>query len=133
MKIIADTNILVRFIVKDDINQLEKVYKLFKQCEVIVIPTHVFCELYWVLSKTYKFQSNDILEKIESLLKSKQVSACEDEIEAGLSMVKRGGDFADGVNAYTGQKISSSTATFVSFDRKAVRLLSEQGIPTLIP
>jgi len=35
----------------------------------------------------YHCQSNDILEKIESLLKSKQVSACEDEIEAGLSMV----------------------------------------------
>jgi len=48
-------------------------------------------------------------------------------------MLKNGGNFADGVNAYTGRKMSKGRAVFASFDRKAIRLLAKQGIPTLLP
>jgi len=133
MKIIADTNLLVRFLLRDDENQFQIVCKLFAKCEQVIIPTHVFCELIWVLSRAYRFKLDNILEKIELLLKSNKVNTREDEVEAGLVMMRKGGDFADGVNAYTGREISTSTAIFASFDQQAIRLLSEQGIPTLIP
>jgi predicted nucleic-acid-binding protein len=46
-------------------------------------------------------------------------------VEAGLSILELGGDFADGVIAYEGSWLGGET--FVSFDKKAVALLATQG------
>jgi len=133
MRIIADTNLLVRFIVKDDEAQFNAVCRLFAQCKEIMIPTHVLCELVWVFASAYKFKPDAILDTIEKLANSNKTNVCEDEAEAGLRMLRKGGDFADGVNAYRGLQMASGTAVFASFDQRAVRLLAEQGIATLIP
>jgi len=133
MKIIVDTNILVRFLVRDDEAQCHAVCRLFDKCEEITVPTHVFCELFWVLSAAYKLKNTEILEKIERLVKSRKVNVREDEVEAGLYMARNGGDFSDGVNAYSGRRMASSGSVFVSFDRHAIRLLAEQGVATLMP
>ena len=61
------------------------------------------------------------------------VDACEvvvvnrPAVEAGLAVLEDGGDFADGVIAFDGDWLGGET--FVSFDRKAVNLLSAQGHP----
>lgn len=46
-------------------------------------------------------------------------------VEAGLLMLNAGGDFAYGVIAFEGQWLGGET--FVSFDQKAVALLTVQG------
>ena len=46
-------------------------------------------------------------------------------VEAGLSALDAGGDFADGVIAYEGEWLGAEE--FVSFDSKAVSLLQSQG------
>ncbi len=46
-------------------------------------------------------------------------------VEAGLALLEAGGDFADGIMAHEGKWLGGET--FVSFDRQAVKLLSEQG------
>jgi predicted nucleic-acid-binding protein len=46
-------------------------------------------------------------------------------VEAGLSLLDAGGDFADGVIAYEGSWLGANT--FVSFDKRPVRLLEAQG------
>jgi len=45
-----------------------------------------------------------------------------------LAVLDAGGDFADGVVAFDSRWLGGDT--FVSFDRKAARLLEQQGIPT---
>ena len=52
---------------------------------------------------------------------------------AGLRMLDAGGDFADGVIQHTGSQQAGAPSVFASFDRKAVRLLEEQGFSTLVP
>jgi predicted nucleic-acid-binding protein len=47
-------------------------------------------------------------------------------VDAGLQMLARGGDFADGVIASAGMAMGAET--FVSFDRKAVARLDQMGI-----
>jgi predicted nucleic-acid-binding protein len=47
--------------------------------------------------------------------------------EAGLAVLDAGGDFADGVIAYEGNWLGAET--FVSFDKKAVKLMDAQGKP----
>jgi predicted nucleic-acid-binding protein len=51
-------------------------------------------------------------------------------VEAGLAVLDAGGDFADGVIAFDGRFHGGET--FVSFDRKAVKLLQGQGTPALL-
>ena len=46
-------------------------------------------------------------------------------VEAGLAVLEAGGDFADGLIAYEGKFLGGDT--FVSFDRKAVALLTKHG------
>jgi predicted nucleic-acid-binding protein len=45
--------------------------------------------------------------------------------EAGLALLDAGGDFADGVIAYEGNWLGADT--FVSFDKRAVKLMQAQG------
>jgi predicted nucleic-acid-binding protein len=46
--------------------------------------------------------------------------------EAGLALLNAGGDFADGVIAYEGSWLGADT--FISFDKKAVKLIEAQGV-----
>jgi hypothetical protein len=57
----------------------------------------------------------------------------DDEVEAGLRMLDDGGDFADGVHAYSGLNMAPGQAVLVSFDKKAVRLLAGRGLSALAP
>jgi predicted nucleic-acid-binding protein len=51
-------------------------------------------------------------------------------IEAGLAVLDAGGDFADGVIAFDGQWLGGGN--FVSFDKKAAKLIDAQGTATLL-
>ena len=46
-------------------------------------------------------------------------------VEAGLAALAAGGDFADAVIAFEGRQLGGEI--FVSFDRRAVRLLTARG------
>lgn len=133
MNIIADTNLLVRFLVQDDAQQYQRAHAVFEQAQHVIIPTHVFCELVWVLAAAYKLETKRIAPQIRAILHSATVIAKEDEIEAGLRMLEQGGDFADGINAYTGANMTRNAAVFASFDKQAVRLFNAQGIAAFVP
>src|SRR5579859_2514402 len=68
----ADTNILLRFIVKDDPKQFAEVERLFESCaqrqEQIFISIPVTCELVWVLSSGYRLPKQEIVSVLEFLL-----------------------------------------------------------------
>jgi predicted nucleic-acid-binding protein len=49
-------------------------------------------------------------------------------VEAGLAVLRAGGDFADGLIAYEGEWLGGET--FVSFDKKAVAVIAKQGQQT---
>lgn len=67
MNIIADTNLLVRFLTQDDENQFKKVVDIFIKSRKIIIPINVLCELVWVLSYSYKFKNDFIADRIQKL------------------------------------------------------------------
>jgi predicted nucleic-acid-binding protein len=63
---------------------------------------------------------------VRRLVNSANVVVNRPAVEAGLKLLEAGGDFADGVITYEGHWLGAET--FVSFDRKAVRLMSAQGM-----
>lgn len=125
MKVTVDTNILVRAVVHDDKRQAAAANKLLKEAEVVAVSTPCLCEFVWVLRRVYGFRLEDIAAAIEALLDTANVAVDRPAADAGLSVLKAGGDFADGLIAYEGAWLGADT--FVSFDKQAVSLIAEQG------
>ena len=125
MKVTVDTNVLVRAVVGDDPAQANIAAKILSDAELIAVATPCLCEFVWVLSRVYEFQPADVATAIRALLAVANVEVNRSAVEAGLSVLEAGGDFADGVIAYEGSWLGGGT--FVSFDKKAVALLATQG------
>jgi predicted nucleic-acid-binding protein len=125
MKIAVDTNVLVRAAVRDDVEQTDTATKLMARAKMVAIAVHSVCEFVWVLRSVYRFQSSDVAKAIRTLLAAENVETNRPAIDAGLAILDAGGDFADGVIAYEGRWLGAET--FVSFDKKAVEMISAQG------
>lgn len=130
MNIIADTNVLLRLIVPDDEAQQKLAADALATAEVVAIGAHSLCELAWVMERSYGAERADIAAAIRLLMDTGNVAIDRPMIEAGLKILEAGGDFADGVIAFEGQWLGGET--FVSFDRKAVRLIQRQGGEALL-
>jgi predicted nucleic-acid-binding protein len=125
MKIAVDTNVLVRAVVRDDPAQGDMAAKLLADAELIAVALPCLCEFAWVLRRVYGFPPSDVAAAIRALLVTANVAMNRPAVEAGLSVLEAGGDFADGVIAHEGSWLGGET--FVSFDKKAVALLAAQG------
>jgi predicted nucleic-acid-binding protein len=128
MKVAVDTNVLVRAVVRDDPVQANVAATVLTDAELIAVATPCLCEFVWVLLRVYGFQQADAAGAIRALLVAANVEVNRPAVEAGLLVLDAGGDFADGVIAYEGNWLGGET--FVSFDKKAVALLTAQGQST---
>ena len=122
----VDTNVLVRFLVRDDEAQFEKARKLIKR-EVaagrrVFVSQLVLLETEWVLRSRYSLPKNLIIEAISGLLNAADVRF-EDEpaIEEALFIWKDTiADFADCLIGAQNRRLGCrATATF---DLKASKL-----------
>ena len=125
MRIVADTNVLLRDALHDDPLQARIAANVLEHAELVAIPVTVFCEFVWVLRQGYKKPAAEVADAIRRLLRSASVVTNQPAVEAGLEVLDRGGDFADGVIAYEGRWLGAEE--FVSFDKAAVSLLKSQG------
>jgi predicted nucleic-acid-binding protein len=129
VKITADTNLLVRALTEDHAEQSKAAQLALGRAEVVALTIPTLCELVWVLQGC-KIRASDIAETIRGLLNSANIAVNRSTVEAGLAMLDAGGDFADGVIAHEGNWLGADT--FVSFDKKAVRLVKAQGKSALL-
>ena len=121
-----DTNVLVRFLVRDDQTQFEKARKLLKR-EVssgrrVFINQLVLLEAEWVLRSRYGLTKTQMLETISGLLDAPDIQL-EDEpaVEEALFIWRDAkADFADClIGARNRRLCCKATATF---DTKALKL-----------
>jgi len=125
MKVTADTNVLIRAAVQDDLHQARRAAKILAEADLVAVPVPVLCEFVWVLRRGYRKSATDVSDAIRRLMRSPNVVMNRTAVEAGLSALDAGGDFADGVIAHEGEWLGAEE--FVSFDSKAVSLLQAQG------
>jgi predicted nucleic-acid-binding protein len=125
VKITADTNLLVRAAMDDHPRQAELARSQLSTAEVVALSSQAICEFVWVVRRGYGRSAHEAAAAIRALLASDNVIADARAIDAGLALLEGGGDFADGVIAYEGRWLGADE--FVSFDRKAVRLVQAQG------
>lgn len=131
MKVIADTNILVRAVVRDHEKQANAADKILRTATSIAVSPPCLCEFAWVLQRLYHFDAMSVAQAIRALLETEKVVMNRPAVEAGLAILEAGGDFADGVMAYEGSWLGGEI--FVSFDKKATELLAAQGQSVHVP
>ena len=125
MKISVDTNVLARAVLQDDAEQARAAAKILEEASLIAISLPCLCELAWILLRGAQFPKEKVAVAIRALLDAGNVVMNRPAVEAGLSILAAGGDFADGVIAYEGNWLGGEI--FVSFDKQAVSILTAQG------
>jgi len=128
MKFIADTNVLLRITLSDDPDQARVAQDVLRQATLLTISLPTFCEFAWVLAQGYKQKPSQIALAIETLLQIGMVETDRASVEAGLALLRVGGDFADGVIAFEGRRAGGEI--FLTFDKQAALLLTQSGTQT---
>ena len=117
--IALDTNVVVRFLVGDDIKQARRVRQLLEAAsadrEPCFLGDAVLCEVEWVLESAYDAQRGDIIAAIQRLLSHELFVFEEAEIvRRALDLYQAGrADFSDYLIGLRGQaKGARTTYTF---------------------
>lgn len=133
--IAVDTNILVRYYVRDDsdreaVRQHPVAVRVMAETQRLFVPKTVVLELEWVLRGFYKFNRAGILRVFDHLLALPNVTL-EDEatVERAVALYRAGLDFADALH----QVSSARCEEFLTFDdrgfaRKAKRLVAQPKV-----
>jgi len=96
-----DTNVLVRYIVQDDLSQLAAAKRLISRCvaegSTLFIPVTVVLELEWVLRSSLAFGKDDVLMTLSTLFSAAELTfESERALEVALQLFRKGSaDFAD--------------------------------------
>ncbi|WP_269515877.1 type II toxin-antitoxin system VapC family toxin [Brevundimonas subvibrioides] len=131
MTITIDTNVLVRLIVGDDADQTRSARTEVLAAERVVVTLVALCEAVWVLKSRYGFGRAEIGSAIGVFLSIPSVIVDRPTVEHGLAHLNEGGDFTDAIIAAEGLALGSQS--FVSFDRKAIRRLTQSGLAARLP
>jgi predicted nucleic-acid-binding protein len=124
--IAVDTNIIVRFLVRDDEKQAEAVRRRFKQAEKqrerFMIPLLVVLETIWVLESAYGKTRSEILDSIQDMRQMPIFEFEADRVIEGLLAdgPKFRANIADILIAYSA-KIAGCDAG-ITFDKAAAKL-----------
>ena len=125
--IAVDTNVIVRFLVRDDEKQSQAAYRRLKKAEVdretLFVPLVVVLETIWVLESAYNKSRTDVIDSIEDM---RRMPIFEFERDDVLHRVLSDGrncraDLADLLIAHSAQ--ASGCDCGITFDKDAAKLL----------
>ena len=123
--IAIDTNVLVRFLTRDDPEQAARVRALFATLSAenpAFVCREVVLELVWVLGYSYNFSRTEIAGALEGLLAAVELEVEDaDVVSSALrDYVSEAADFADLMILGTTRK--RGAAPLVTFDTRAARI-----------
>lgn len=124
---IVDTNVLLRYLLKDDEWQyaIAEPYFISKQHQ-LYLPIHSLCEVVWLMKNKLKVPRQVIIDILLDLTSSSNVSTEQQIFDKGMMFLKNGGDFADGVIASFTQTIENSV--FLTFDKNLSKVADKLNI-----
>lgn len=122
-----DTNILVRFLVKDDKKQAEAAAGIISSQDVFITKT-VFLESEWVLLYVYKFKPEKIIKAFRNLLGLSNIFTEDFHIlSEAISLAEKGLDFADALHVTS----SRNAEFFMTFDKSLASKAGKINIPNV--
>lgn len=122
----VDTNVLVRYLTRDDAEQYQRAKTFLEETCTEDRPGYlnvvVLCELVWVLQGAYGATKGEVIRVLEQILMTRQLEvAHRDAVRAALqAYAHHSADFADGlIGALNRMAPCQETVTF---DQQAARL-----------
>lgn len=120
-----DTNVLVRFLVKDDEKQAQIAYQAFTQAEykeeVLFVPLLVVLETIWVLQSVYEISDQDIVSAFSELMQMPVLKFESQQVMQDFISIARKDNFdlSDLLIAYSAE--ISGSQKVLTFDKKAAK------------
>jgi predicted nucleic-acid-binding protein len=119
--IALDTNVLIRFLVRDDKQQAMRARTLLESCrgagDTCLVSIPVLCELEWVLESVYRASRSDIVATVR-MLQTTPPFVLEDAelLDRAIQMYSKGkGDLSDYILGEVG--VARGAHTTYTFDR----------------
>lgn len=118
--IAVDTNVLLRFVLRDDEMQFQKASRFFNSRtadDPAFVSLIVLAELVWALRRRYGYSRNEARSLVATLLETAELSF---EDETSISRIvadAERGDLADHLIAYSAKRAGCNST--VTFDQKA--------------
>ena len=120
-----DTNILVRFLIQDDLAQLRMASKFIEndcsEQEPGFVNQIVLAELVWVLERAYGYARSQVAEVLNGILTSAELKAEQPDL-ARRALINYGSgpaDFADYLIGHV--NVANGCLTTATFDKRAVK------------
>jgi predicted nucleic-acid-binding protein len=121
-----DTNVLVRYVVRDDSGQFAAAGSLIGRCvaesQSLFVPVTVTLELEWVLRASFGFAKEDVLRVLSSLFSAVELTfESERALEVALHLYREGSaDFADCLHVALATEASEQPLW--TFDKAAAKI-----------
>ena len=119
-----DTNVVVRFLTRDDGDQFQQAVALFNS-ETIHVPDTVWLETEWVLRFAYGYDPSAVTKAFRGLLGLPQVRVTDAaRLNLAIEWHAANLDFADALHLASSQDVG----TLATFDRAFARKSSNLGV-----
>jgi predicted nucleic-acid-binding protein len=120
----VDTNVLVRFLVRDDPEQARKAAEfLMVECSAEdpgLVNHIVLCELVWVLGNFYAYERQAVARALSGILDAIQLNVPDREaVRMAITQFQAGADFPDALIGLVNLRLGCRDT--VTFDRAAGR------------
>ena len=123
--IALDTNVLVRYLARDDAEQAEAARVLVEELtdeQPGFVCREVMVELVWVMRRTYGISRTQVADILEELVISREL-----KVEAGIDVANAALRYRQGIADFSDLMISaaaerSGASALYTFDRKAAKL-----------
>lgn len=131
-----DTNVLVRMLIEDDIDQFQAIQNVIslveKNSRQILLLSEVLMETIWVLESIYQCTREDIYDFLERLtITPTFIFADPEVIRRAVHQYKQGGDFADLI--IVGKAKENRAKKFFSFDKKLQKKFPDYVVDKINP
>lgn len=128
--IALDTNILARYLLRDDREQYRRARALLKAKREYWVPITVILEVAWVL-KNKGVPRHEIAQRLQELLKLKTLRPqLPEAVYPALHWTEAGLDFADALHLALSQRAEAP----LSFDAEFIKRAAAQSLsPTVTP
>ncbi|MHB8362297.1 MAG: PIN domain-containing protein [Patescibacteria group bacterium] len=116
-KNLLDTNIIIRFLVNDDLKKVDRIVNLLKDktSKNILLDT-IIAEIIWVLLSYYSLDKKEIIEKLRALIHVHTIECNELLIERALAVW--GANNISYIDAYIISVAELDNINLISYDKK---------------
>ena len=119
MRVAVDTNVIARFLLRDDEAKAQIARAALAEASEIVVTLPVLLELSWILSRVHCMPRAQVAAALRLMSQQSGWTFPTGMLEPGVQALEAGGDFADGVIAAQATQLQCDE--LLTFDRRFAR------------